>query len=478
VFVLPPSALRIRINILGAIIFAVHLALTMLSYIQAPLLWSGIEHPRAAAFFDSLGIGPSGLFAGSEVVVLSQGIPFAIATVAAALLMLMLTRHGDGADADAARLLRRWSVAFAAACFVAFPLFTQDFWLSAAWGRMIAAGINPFHTLFTGDDMTGLPLDHFPMPMSYGPLWGVLSALVALVGWNNAFAMGLLFKTLIAAAWLWSLFLIDAIQRDKPARQRCLAIALFGWVPLGVSQSIAEGHNDIVMITPALLWFLLLLRNNRWAPVALAASVLCKYATAPLFLIDLIHAFRRERLSPLQYARRMLPAALLALLFLALFFRSMSFFDGVRVVSEWYFLRPSEAVSALEQLLGIRLYPLHLIALAVFPVVAIYWLAATAREASTENLTKATVALIAAILFGAISHLWPWYLVWGVAFGALLPQWWVSRFIAAVALLMPFTLATWWVPWSEPYRDLATLAIYAAAGLWIFMTCVPGAAKR
>ena len=69
---------------------------------------------------------------------------------------------------------------------------------------------------------------------------------------------------------------------------------------------------------------------------------------------------------------------------------------------------------------------------------------------------------MAAILFGAISHLWPWYLVWGVAFGALLPQWWVSRFIAAVALLVPFTLATWWVPWSEPYRDLATLAIYAA----------------
>jgi hypothetical protein len=316
------------------------------------------------------------------------------------------------------------------------------------------------------------------MPMSYGPLWGGLSALIALLAWNNAIAMGLLFKVLIAAAWLWSLFLIDAIQRDKPARERCLAIALFGWVPLGVSQSIAEGHNDIVMIAPAMLWFLLLLRNNRWAPVALAASVLCKYATAPLFLIDLIHAFRRERLTPLQYVGRMLPAALLGLLLLTLFFRSMSFFDGVRVVSEWYFLRPSEAVSALEQLLGFRLYPLHLVALAVFPVIAVCWLAAAVREASTENLTKATVALIAAIMFGAISHLWPWYLVWGVAFGALLPQWWVSRFIAAVALLVPFTLATWWVPWSEAYRDLATLAIYALAALWVVFTSMPDAAKR
>ena len=83
--VLPSSALRIRINILGAIIVAVHLALALLSYVQAPVLWSGLEHQRAAAFFDSLGIGASGLFAGNEAVVLSQGIPLAIATVAAML---------------------------------------------------------------------------------------------------------------------------------------------------------------------------------------------------------------------------------------------------------------------------------------------------------------------------------------------------------------------------------------------------------
>jgi hypothetical protein len=241
-------------------------------------------------------------------------------------------------------------------------------------------------------------------------------------------------------------------------------------VPLGVSQSIAEGHNDIVMIAPALLWFLLLLRNNRWAPVALAASVLCKYATAPLFLIVLIHAFRRERLTILQYVLRMVPPALIGLGLLALFFRSMSFFDGVRLVSEWFFLRPSEAVSGLEYLLGLPLYPLHVAAQAVFPVIAVHRLAAAVRHATSETLTRATIALVAAILFGAISHLWPWYLVWGVAFGALLPQWWVSRFFAGVALLIPFTLATWWIPSIEPLRDVATLAVYAGAILWVLLT--------
>ena len=38
----------------------------------------------------------------------------------------------------------------------------------------------------------------------------------------------------------------------------------------------------------------------------------------------------------------MLLPGLLGLFVLALFFRSTAFFDGMRLVSEWYFLRPSE----------------------------------------------------------------------------------------------------------------------------------------
>jgi hypothetical protein len=65
--------------------------------------------------------------------------------------------------------------------------------------------------------------------------------------------------------------------------------------------------------------------------------------------------------------------------------------------------------------------------------------------------------------------------VWGVAFAALAPQWWVARFIAGVALLIPFALATWWVPALEPHRDVAALAIYAFAALWVVITRAPAA---
>jgi alpha-1,6-mannosyltransferase len=337
----------------------------------------------------------------------------------------------------------------------------------------VVAGLNPFHTRFDAQTIGGLPLDHFPMAMSYGPLWALLSALIVVVAANNIVAIGLLFKLVLAAAWMSALLLVDRFHRDQPARERCVAMALLGWVPLGVSQSVAEGHNDIAMIALALLWFVLLLRGSTAAPLALAASVLCKYATAPLVLVDLVCALRVQRLTMLQYARRVLPAALLSLLLLALFVRSSAFFDGIRMVSEWYFLRPSDAVSGLEQITGLRLFPLPIVAQAALPVIAAVLLAVAVRSGTTEGLTKAAVAIMAAILFGATSHLWPWYLVWGVAFAALLPQWWISRYITGVALLIPFTLPTWWIAAIEPHRDVATLAVYAGAGLWILLTRGP-----
>ena len=464
-------------------VLAVHVLLALVSYIQVPALWRLPDTPRVRAFFDDLGsqafevttdpatwLAASHWFESVEQILLSYFIPFGIASIAAVLTILLLLRSGEEADAHTAQLLLRWSIAFTAACTFAYPLFTQDFWLSAVWGRMVAAGVNPYHTLFTETFLAGLPLDHFPMAMSYGPLWALLSAAVAIVARGNVWATALLFKAVIAAAWIWALVLTDRMVRDKPIRDRCLAIAMLGWIPLGVSQSVAEGHNDIAMIAPALLWLALLIRGHWAAPIALTASVLTKYATAPLFLIDLIAAFRHERLSIRDYVLRMILPGLLGLFALALFFRSMAFFDGTRMLGKWYFLRPSEAIAGIESLIELPLYPLHLVALAIFPAIAVCQAVTAWRNPSAENLTKATIAAIAAIMFSAVSHLWPWYLVWSIAFAALLPGWWLSRFIAGIAILVPFMLPIWWIDTFESHRDLLTTGLYAGAGLWVFLT--------
>jgi alpha-1,6-mannosyltransferase len=472
---LDAASLRLRVNLLGCAALAGYAVLTVLSWVQAPALWRAEDATNVLAFFEALAarlpvLGLYHSFASSEAVILTYWGPLVPPTLATILLVLLLARPSTRADEALQRLIFNWSVAFAAVCLLAFPVFTQDMWLSAVWGRMISAGVNPYYELFTADSLTGLPLDHFPMVMSYGPLWGIISAIVMAVAGNSVLVAGILFKAVLATAWVGSLVLIERITRARPARERCLAVGMFGWAPASVSQSLAEGHNDIVLVAFAMLWMLLLLQARRAAPVALVASALCKYVTAPLLLIDAIVALRREGAGWRQYLARLLAPAVLGLGTLALFYRSPNFFEGVRVVSEWHFLRPIDALIAIEQATGLPLLVMHVAVVAFFMLHAAYWLAVSFWSPTVTTLQKAIIATMAAVLFAAVSHVWPWYAIWALAPAALVPGWWLSRFVFGVVLVMPFSLAIWW---SEPFPDhmeFAALIVYAAACLWTIAT--------
>ncbi len=207
--------------------------------------------------------------------IVSYWMPLALATAAMAILILWLSERAEAIDVGIIRLLFRWSLLFAVSSALAFPLFTQDLWLLAVWGRMIVDGVNPYHHYFTLQALRGFPLDHFNMTMSYGPLWALISGVVMAVARNSVLVTAILFKSLFLAAWLASLALIMQIMR--PIFDRSIAVALLGWTPLGVTQFMAEGHNDIVMMVLVLLWWLLLMRGHRTAPIVLMAAVLCKY---------------------------------------------------------------------------------------------------------------------------------------------------------------------------------------------------------
>lgn len=473
-------ALRIRLHILGAIAFAAYGALALMSYAQAPVLWPAATSPNAASFFERLGkdlplVGLSRLFADNTAVVIAYSIPLGVASIAALFALWMLIRRGAPSDPGVVRLLLRWSVAFGAVSAIGFPVFTQDFWLSAVWGRMIAGGDNPYHALFTPDALTGLPLDHFPMLMSWGPLWGIVSSAVMALAGSSVPAAAILFKAILAAAWIGALVLVVRITGRAGAGPSALAVAVLGWTPLGVTQTLLEAHNDIAMASLALLWFALLLRGRTMAPLALAASVLCKYAMAPLFLIDALYALRQGRRSWRDYAWRMIAPALLGIAGIALFFRSPEFFDGVRLVSTWHFLRPIDGIEAVEDYLGIGLLPLRAAVLALFPAVAIYCMVVLARRPAAETLAKAALAMMCAIVFSAASHVWPWYLVWVLAPAALVPSWWLSRFTVGAAVMAPFMVAFWWVPELENGEAVGALAMYAGAVAWTLVTRGAGA---
>ena len=473
-------ALRFRLHVLGAIAFAAYGALALMSYAQAPVLWPAATAPNATAFFERLGqdfpvVGLSRLFADTTAALIAYAIPLAVASAAALLALGMLIRRGAQPDPGTVRLLFRWSIAFAAVSALGFPVFTQDFWLSAVWGQMIAAGGNPYHNLFAPEALTGLPLDHFPMLMSWGPLWGIVSGAVMAVSGSSVLAAAILLKAILAAAWIGALLLVVRITERAAAGHAALAVAVFGWTPLGVTQTLLEAHNDIAMASLALLWLALLLRGRIMAPLALAASVLCKYAMAPLFLVDALYALRQGRGSWRGYALRMIAPALLGVAGIALFYRSPEFFDGLRLLSTWHFLRPFDGVEAIEDFLGIGLAPIRWAVLALFPAVAIYCLVVLFKRPTAETLVKAVLATMCAILFSAASHVWPWYLVWILAPAALAPHWWLSRFTVGAAILAPFTVAYWWVPALEDGEAVGALAMYAGAAIWMLVTRGAGA---
>jgi alpha-1,6-mannosyltransferase len=473
---LQTSFLRVGVNLLGTVALAAYAVLTVLSYAQVPVLWRNHgAAPHAVAFFDDVAtkfplFGLSRLFETNAAVIISYCVPVGIITAAWIALVAILYRREHTLDANLDALLMRWSVAFAVVSVLAFPVFTQDFWLSMAWGRMAAEGTNPYHNLFTDETLTGLPLDHFPMVMSYGPGWAILSGVVMAVTGKSVLAGTILFKGVLLATWLASLALIRTMTASKPALDRCLAIAVAGWMPLGVLQTVAEGHNDIFMVWLALLW-LALLGQGRWlAPVALMGSALGKYVTAPLFLVDVIIAWRLHGLGWRQLFVRYVGPGLLGIAVFGIFYRSPEFFEGTRVISEWEFLQPRHAVEAIELAVGFDLDVLDWIITATFALIALSSVVVLVLTPTLENATKAALAIMSAISFVGIAHLWPWYLVWTVLLAALVPRWWLARFVIGVSVLAAFSLSFWWVEPIENSREWASLVLYVGAVLWCLLT--------
>jgi hypothetical protein len=460
---------------LGSAVIVAYLTMAAVSYIQAPALWAPAYAPNATAFFTELYgnhhvAAIRAFFGGPFAILASRFVPLIAASLAAITLIILVSRDDCSRDDALARRVLRWAFAFSAVSFFAYPVFTQDFWLSAVWGDMVASGANPYHEKFTPEMLTGFPLDHFPMTMSYGPLWALISGAVMTLAGGSLLVAAILFKSMLLAAWCASLVLIDRIMREAAPRHRVMALVIAGWVPLGVMETVAEGHNDIMLVLPALLWIFLLLQQNLTAPFALAASVLCKYTTAPLFIVDLLHHFRARGLSVRHYVLRMAPVALFGLIVFGLFFRSLGFFDGVLLVDSWHFMQPSDAFLVLSDLLNGWPEPLEAVILAIFPAIAIYQTWVYWNAPDTDNVLRLTLAAMCAVSFALIGHVWPWYLVWTLPLAALVPGWWLSRFIVGMSLAAPFTAIVWWVPAAEDFKNEAALVMYAAAVLWAYWT--------
>ena len=455
----PASPLLRRVQAWAAVMLATRIVLgTMLSYALAPFAPAESHQPERLAFLEHMAnsapFGRTLLFnvaAGNSVfadptvrgAVYLVGVVLA-STAFAAVLRLLVRSRGEP-DPRVTRTLLWTSVAVAIVAVLRYPSFTNDMWMSVAWGRMIVSHVNPYYHDFTPAAMDGIPFQSFPLHMTYGPLWAMITAALAWLSRSTVLGGYYLQKVLLAAAWVATLLVVHRLAARRSARHAAIAVCLFGWMPVSAGYAIGEGHNDVVLALGIGLFALgLLERRTALALAALTASILVKYVSLPLALIGLLYVVRL----PAPERRRALLAgavcAVAAALCFAMFWRGPGFFEPVETMQGWHFLTPSTVTGYLLRLVDLNVpqWLLDGVLLLAMTALAGAALGVWVKQPDEHRLLRAMLALLAVVLFCLVGHVWPWFTMW------LLPLASVEFETAPVWLLLAFI-------WMEPILNLS-----------------------
>ncbi|HET7234950.1 MAG TPA: glycosyltransferase 87 family protein [Actinomycetota bacterium] len=344
------------------------------------------------------------------------------------------------------------SVGYLALLLLLPLLFSRDVYSYASYGRIAARyGANPY--VATPADYPADALAAFvgpkwvDTPAVYGPLWTHASSLVVRAV-DDVGAVVAAFRVLAIAASLATLLVVSRLLRRVRPEREAFALALIGLNPVVVFQSVASGHNDVVvMLAVAAAIALMLAERERWATVALALGVLVKVTAAvPLLLLWIAVAARRPRGERLRsLAPHVAIAALLGLVAAAPFLNTSDPTLGMAELAThegWlapsrFFRRLFDAVSG---------DALGFVPRVVVPLLLVGALAAIARlvvrraPAIGSALVGASWGwgLLALMLLGPV--LLPWYVTWALPLAWLLPR--VPRAVL-VATGVALTLSQW-----------------------------------
>ena len=426
--------------------------------------------PDTAATVLKSWLAGDSVFAHRAVSAVVCGLPLLVSTAAFLVVAVTLSRCRALLDEKIVSLLFRMAVAFALVNVFAYPMFTQDFWFYVAWGRMVAQGQNPYYSQLTADALAGLPIQYFSFHMMYGPLWALLSVTLAALSGRNVILEFIAYKLVLALFWILSLAVVRRMLPAASPAQRALAVCLFGWLPISFHASVAEGHNDIVMIFFLLLWMYLVARCHPLSPVALAASALIKYVTLPLFAVAVTHVWVTKALPRRQYLAPLLLSVVFAAAVFAPFWRGSGFFSGLSFTRGGVFLTPAHAISSVANGLHLRISEAAASngVIVAFGGIVLFYAFRYFHDATFARFSELTLAILCAVLFAGTNHMWPWYIIWVLAPAAVAPQSALLRFVTPVAILGPFLNLYWLLApgWGMlPYASVAFFALATGAML-------------
>lgn len=135
----------------------------------------------------------------------------------------------------------------------------------------------------------------------YGPVWLGLAIPISYLGFNFFLPTFFLFKLLIAASFLGSLYFIGKIFRKILPEKEVLGLVFFGLNPLILIESLISGHLDMVMIVFALFaTYKILNKKYFFAFLLLFTSIGIKFATVlllPIFIFIVIYQKKKKAIN-------------------------------------------------------------------------------------------------------------------------------------------------------------------------------------
>jgi hypothetical protein len=332
------------------------------------------------------------------------------------------------------RRIARMGAAFALvlAVLTCFPISQSiDVYYYAAYARLYGVhGINPYELsspLHLGDptlDDNLKPLSNPPFPDSYGPGFTLVAGVVGRVEagaplWWQVWT----WRALAALAALAVLGALTKMTRSVAPADRLARLGRYAFNPLVMYEAAAGGHNDWLMVAPALWAFALVDDMPLIAGLLLGVAISVKYMAAIAVPFAAIRAWRNSRA-----AGTLLPvlAACVPVLFARPFVMGESAAQTLVTVGSqvsmsinWllalpFFRSGNDISSALPgipplPLLGLLTWPRLIQSCIVGAMAAVVLVSVWryARLSRASDVFRSTAALL-----WAIPALHPWYLSW------------------------------------------------------------------
>jgi alpha-1,6-mannosyltransferase len=193
-----------------------------------------------------------------------------------------------------------FSAVFCVLCVFVYPFHSTDVfgYINRGW-QQVHYHMNPY--VYTVAEMPGwrtdsMVWDHWIYnPNPYGFLFTLLTRALCWLGGGNWFLTLLLFKTVNAAAYGFTGWLVWSGAKRLGHECPLLALYSFLWNPLVLMHHIANGHNDILIgCLLALAVYLVIRGADTWIIPVLAAATMLKYAPVLLIPPALVYIFKRR----------------------------------------------------------------------------------------------------------------------------------------------------------------------------------------